>query len=84
MNNFGIALELMLVGMPTVFFVLIIIILCGKLLISLVNRYLPEEAKQVTTNALTSGIDTKKMTAIEKAVSAITGGKGTVSKVEKL
>jgi len=84
MNNLGIAFELMLVGMPTVFFVLIIIILSGKLLISLVNKYLPEDVKPAATNVPASSIEAKKMTVIEKAVSAVTGGKGTVSKVEKL
>jgi oxaloacetate decarboxylase gamma subunit len=84
MNNFELALELMLVGLPTVFFVLIIIIYFGKLLIALVNKYLPEEVKPLTTKTSSSGIDAKKMTVIEKAVSVITNGKGSVTNVEKL
>ena len=52
MENLETALLLMVVGMATVFAILLIVIYLGKLLISLVNKYAPEEqlpAKQGAT-----------------------------------
>lgn len=43
MENLETALLLMVVGMATVFAILLIVIYLGKLLISLVNKYAPEE-----------------------------------------
>ena len=44
MENLNIALLLMIVGMATVFAILLIVIYLGKGLIALVNKYAPEEA----------------------------------------
>ena len=43
MENLETAFLLMVVGMATVFVILLIVIYLGKLLISLVNKYAPEE-----------------------------------------
>ena len=43
MENLNIALLLMIVGMATVFAILLIVIYLGKGLIALVNKYAPEE-----------------------------------------
>ena len=43
MENLNIALLLMVVGMATVFAILLIVIYLGKCLIALVNKYAPEE-----------------------------------------
>ncbi|MDR2968344.1 MAG: OadG family protein [Tannerellaceae bacterium] len=43
MENIQTGLLLMLVGMTTVFIILLIVIYLGKVLIALVNRYAPEE-----------------------------------------
>ena len=51
MENIETAILLMVVGMATVFVILLIVIYLGKLLITLVNKYAPEEvapAKQET------------------------------------
>lgn len=45
MENLNIAFMLMIVGMATVFAILLIVINLGKLLIALVNKYAPEELK---------------------------------------
>ena len=42
MENLNIALLLMVVGMATVFAILLIVIYLGKCLIALVNKYAPE------------------------------------------
>lgn len=81
----------MIVGMTTVFAILMIVIYLGKGLIVLVNKYAPEEIivkKQTTpqrqTAAPAAGITNQTTAAIVSAVSVMTGGKGKVVKIEKL
>ena len=85
MENLNIALLLMIVGMATVFAILLIVIYLGKGLIALVNKYAPEEvvpAKQATNApAVVPG---NIMAAISAAVTVVTQGKGKVAKVEKI
>ena len=45
MENIETAILLMVVGMATVFVILLIVIYLGKLLITLVNKYAPEEVQ---------------------------------------
>ena len=47
MENIGLGLQLMLVGMVTVFAILIIVINFSKLLIVIINKVAPEEATTV-------------------------------------
>ena len=47
MENIETAILLMVVGMATVFVILLIVIYLGKLLITLVNKYAPEEVVPV-------------------------------------
>ena len=85
MENLETAFLLMVVGMATVFVILLIVIYLGKLLISLVNKYAPEEvvpAKQASRVA--AAIPGNILAAITAAVNVVTQGKGKVSKVEKL
>lgn len=86
MENLNIALLLMVVGMATVFAILLIVIYLGKGLISLVNKFAPEEVAPVKHSAANApaAIPANIMAAITAAVSIVTHGKGKVSKVEKL
>ncbi len=87
MGNIGLALQLMVVGMVTVFIILTIVIQLGKLLIRVVNKAAPEEAaapKRKLASATAAAIDARTMAVIQEAVGQITGGKGSVSKVERL
>ena len=82
MENLETAFLLMVVGMATVFVILLIVIYLGKLLISLVNKYAPEEvvpAKQASR--VPAAIPGNILAA---TVNVVTQGKGKVSKVEKL
>ena len=45
MENIEYALMLMVVGMATVFVILLVVINLGKVLITLVNKFAPEEAQ---------------------------------------
>ena len=85
MENLNIALLLMIVGMVTVFAILLIVIYLGKGLIALVNKYAPEEvvpAKQVANAP--AAVPGNIMAAISAAVTVVTQGKGKVAKVEKI
>ncbi|MBC5634076.1 OadG family protein [Parabacteroides hominis] len=93
MENLETGLLLMVVGMTTVFAILLIVINLGKGLIVLVNKYAPEETlvkkqvatqRQVVTSTPVAGITNQTTAAIVSAVSVMTGGKGKVVKIEKL
>ena len=74
---------LMLVGMVTVFIILIIVIEGGKLLIRCVNSLAPaQEPKPVKNGAPAVSAEAKAV--IEAAVASLTGGKGRVTGIEKI
>ncbi len=79
------ALKLLVVGMGTVFVVLLIIIEGGKLLIKAVNKFVPEEEvvskKVVTAQPEISPVVTK---AINAAIDKISGGQAQVLDIKKL
>lgn len=80
-----IGFTLMLVGMVTVFAVLLIIIYLSKGLIAIVNKIAPEEeVKHKQAPAAAQTISPEIMQVIQQAVNQVTGGKGTVANVEKL
>ena len=85
MENIGIGLELMVVGMSTVFLILLIVIGGGKLLIKAVNKFAPEEVvaqKKVAT--ATAAIDGTTMEVLRKVVSQLTHGKGHLTEAKKI
>lgn len=85
MNNLGLALELLGVGMVTVFVILFLVILIGNMIIRFVNQYLPEEAGgKGVVNGHATEPDSRKIAAIVSAVRIITKGRGHVTNVEKL
>ncbi|MDE7378279.1 MAG: OadG family protein [Paraprevotella sp.] len=87
MENIGIALQLMVVGMATVFIILMIVIQLGKLLIGIVNKVAPEEAQapaRQTKAAAPTAVDAQTMAVIQAVVGQITGGKGAVKNVERV
>lgn len=86
MNEMGIALELLGVGMVTVFVILALVVILGDLIIRFVNRFMPEVEKVIVAKntAQVAEINSKKMAAIVAAVSKITNGTGRVANIEKL
>ena len=81
-NGLNLALMLLLVGMFTVFVILLLVVLTGKVLIRFINRYFPESIKEPVKAA--ADITSKKIAAIISAVDIITSGKGRVSKIDKI
>lgn len=86
MSEMEIALELLGVGMVTVFIILALVVILGDLIIRFVNRFMPEMEKVMVSKNETpaSEINSKKMAAIVAAVSKITNGTGRVANIEKL
>lgn len=78
------ALKLLLVGMTTVFFVLLIIIYGGKLLIWAVNRFAKEAEPSVPASAQGPAISPAVAKAIDAAVAQMSGGKAKVIDIVKL
>ena len=81
------ALQLLIVGMVTVFLVLLIVINLGKLLILAVNKWAPEESvakKALPVAKAINSIDANTKAIIDATISQITGGKGRATKITKL
>jgi len=85
MNEMGIALELLGVGMVTVFIILSLVVVIGNLIIRFVNKYITEDIKPESkiSNHLVAEINSKKLAAIVSAVNLVTKGTGRVTNVEK-
>lgn len=87
MENLGIGLELLVVGMIAVFIILYLVILLGKGLIVLANKF-PEAqsapVKRSVSAAPANQVNDKTKSVIEATVSQLTGGNGHVSKITKL
>lgn len=84
MENVDTGLLLMVVGMTTVFAILLIVIFLGKGLIVLVNKYAPEVSLPTKSGSNPEEIPSSVLAAIVSAVNIVTGGKGKVTNVEKL
>jgi len=75
------ALFLLLIGMITVFSILALIILCGRLLISIVNKWFPLAEEKAGHS---SPINKQTMDVLQATINKITNSKGIIDKVEKL
>lgn len=87
MEHLGIGLQLLVVGMLTVFAILLIVIYGGKLLIKAVNAIAPEEvasAKKKVMDTTPSAVDAPTMAILQEVVKQITGGKGRVESAKKV
>lgn len=84
MENIGTGLMLMVVGMATVFLILLIVIWISQFLITVVNKVAPEEEPKKKSATSGASSDAGTMDAIKAAVDILTAGKGQVIKIEKL
>lgn len=84
MENLGLGLTLMLIGMVTVFAILIIVIALSNALIRIVNKVCPAEETPNKAPARQATVDSAVMDVINAAVAQITAGKGRVTKVERI
>ena len=85
MENIETGLMLMLVGMCTVFVILLIVIWLSTLLIKVVNKFAPpEEVVKAKPSVSKYSADNGTTHAIKAAVDIITAGKGRVINIEKI
>ena len=82
MSNLGFGLQLMLIGMLTVFVILLIVIFGSRLLIAVINRIAPAEQAPAKASGASAGSDVDAV--LREAVAALTGGRGHIVKVSKL
>ena len=83
MEKISIGLELMGIGMVTVFAILLIVIFGSRLLITIINRIAPEESKP--EKAAPAADDTAAVRPVlDAAVAQLTGGKGHIVKITKI
>ncbi len=83
MGNMTLGLTLMLIGMITVFAILLIVIYLSKLLIILINRYAPAPAPAAAAGSK-DAVSATVRRVVEATVERLTGGKGTVARIEKV
>ncbi len=87
MENLGLGLQLMVVGMVTVFCILLIVINLSKVLIMAVNKWAPEESvaqRPQPRKAPAAAADARTLSIIRAAVAQVTNGKGSVKNVTRL
>lgn len=83
------ALLVLVVGMTTVFVILSLVVLSGKFLIQMVNRFAPDvPVRSIKTSSLppspaSPAISPPVMAAIIAAVEEVTGGQGKIDRIEK-
>lgn len=74
---------LMLIGMTTVFTILALVVLGGKLTIAFTNRIKVEEAVVPVRSTSGSG-DSRAIAAITAAVETVTSGRGKIEEIRKI
>ena len=77
----------MVVGMCTVFLILLIVIYGGKLLIMAVNRFAPEElavAKKTLATQSSSSVEPSTMAVLSEVVRQLTSGKGHITSAKRV
>ena len=84
MSNMGTGLMLMLVGMVTVFVILLIVIYGSRLLIRIINKIAPEEAPAERKSSASADDLSGVRLVLEAAVAQITGGKGHIVNIKKI
>ena len=87
MEHMTLGLQLLIVGMLTVFAILLIVIFGGKLLIKFVNMVAPEEvvsAKKKLATTATGVVDPSTMAILQEVVKQVTGGKGRLESAKKV
>ena len=83
-EDFQFALQLLAIGMITVFLILFLVVQSARILISFVNRFMPLTADSVVVEKRgKDAIDPKVVAAISGAVSHLTEGRGTVKSIRK-
>ncbi len=81
-SNISNAILLLAIGMVTVFIVLMLVVLCGSLLIKLINKYAPEPKAQ--PKLIKPLISNKEIAVLTAVVEHITLGNGKIDSIKKI
>ncbi len=81
-SNLNNAVVLFGVGMLAVFFILLLVVILGNILIRVINKYFPE--KNVRNEKPNVGIDESIRSALNEVVRKVTHGKGQIRNIEKI
>jgi len=83
-DSYYISSMLMAIGMTTVFIILALVVLGGKLTIIITNRFAPEQETRVVHHpGSPGGIDGSKIAAITAVVETVTQGRGYIQEIRK-
>lgn len=82
-ENLNNAFSLMVVGMITVFLILLLVVLIGNLLIRITNRYWPLPEGPGKKGGGPKAINSGTLTAIVAAVEVVTAGRGSITKIDR-
>jgi len=74
---------LMAVGMSTVFIILALVVLGGKIMIFITNRFAPLPISITTQTVQATRASSSKIAAITAVVETITQGKGQITEIRK-
>jgi len=83
MENLNEALGLLAVGMIMVFFILILVVVIGNVVIMLTNRFAPVSEKPGAGGAVGRSSHPKKLAVLAAVVDMITHGKGRMDSIQK-
>lgn len=83
-DNVNQAFQLFLVGMSTVFLILGIVVMLGRFLIFMVNKYSKVPAKPSTVRKTSSLISSKKIAVLSTVVAVVTQQRGVIKSIKKL
>ncbi len=77
-------LTIMAVGMITVFSILSFVVLGGKTMILLINKFASDIDEITSPQEANQSISNRKIAVLSSAVSVVTLGKGKIKNIEKL
>ncbi|NNE26534.1 MAG: hypothetical protein HKN09_06800 [Saprospiraceae bacterium] len=80
-DNIALGLQLLAIGMVSVFLILGLVVALGRLLIYTVNKLTPESDESSTSSEL---ISKKKLAVLSSVVEIVTKGQGVIQSVKKL
>ena len=81
-ENYQIAVQLLIVGMISVFVILGIVTSIAKLLILAINNYFPEPTDSAIPKV--KSLDSRKLAVISATIELVTQGKGRIESIKKI
>lgn len=77
-------LMLMIVGMLTVFVILALVVIGGRVTILLTNKFAPVRAAKIPRIVKSENTQTSKIAALTAAVNHLTEGRGRVTEIKRI